>query len=205
MPMCWRRNLRGIALQLDPIQAQAAAGVVVEAGQQVDQGGLAGAGRSEQGDHLTRLAGERNLVQHRSVFGIFETDRLEFDLAFKTRRGLDIAFVQRLLLLADDLHHPVVRDQTGGSLHDQAPHVAQRPDQPDDQPGISQVGAHRDGAVDRQHGAVEVAEQELRAAGDIRDRPEQGMHHQQALAAQVLFPVIFFELACARNPGGQTP
>ena len=56
-----------IVLQLDAVQGQAAAGIVVEAGQQVDQRRLARAGGTQQGHDLAGLAAEADILQHRAV------------------------------------------------------------------------------------------------------------------------------------------
>ena len=69
------------------------AGVVVEARQQVHQGGLARAGRPEQGHRLSGLAVERDILEHASLPSVFELERniLEDDLAFHRLLRLNLA------------------------------------------------------------------------------------------------------------------
>ncbi len=49
-PNCWRRSAFFTLADILSVDADAAAVDIVEAGQQVDDGGLAGAGRAHQGD-----------------------------------------------------------------------------------------------------------------------------------------------------------
>ena len=60
----------------------------VEAAQQVDDGGLAAAGRADQGDGLARLHPEGEVGQDRFAVLVVEVDMVEFDLALQ-RLGWD--------------------------------------------------------------------------------------------------------------------
>ena len=129
-----------VVVKLDAIEGQAAAGVLVEAGQQVDQGRLAGTGGTQQGNDLARLAVEADLLQRRAVLIVLEADILEDDVTLHIVGRRVRAFGQRLSIFTDDLFHSAKGYQAGGHLHDQAAQVAHGPDKPDDQARIGQVG-----------------------------------------------------------------
>ena len=58
----------------------AAAARLVEAAEQVDDRGLAAAGRADQGDHLPGLDPQREVRQDRLAVLVVEVDVLELDL-----------------------------------------------------------------------------------------------------------------------------
>ncbi len=64
------------------VDGDAAVGGVIEARDQVDDRGLARAGRAQQGDHLAGLGLQRDVVQHLMVAEVGERDILETDVAF---------------------------------------------------------------------------------------------------------------------------
>ena len=108
--------------------------------------------------------------------------------------GGDGACIQLLAVFLDDLHHAGIRDQPGGHLHDHPAQGAQREDEPDDQPGISQVAADGQSAVDDHLRAEEKPGQDLESAEGVADRPEEGMHFHQCLALGKFQGILFFEL-----------
>ena len=70
------------------VHQQRPAGHVVEARDQVDQRGLAAAGRAHDGGRLAGLGGERDVVQHRLLrAGVAELDVAELDRAGDRRAG----------------------------------------------------------------------------------------------------------------------
>ncbi len=64
---------------------------VIEAGDEVEHGRLAGAGRPQQGDDLAGLRFERHILQHGMAFRVGKMDVLEADGAVDWRHGHGVA------------------------------------------------------------------------------------------------------------------
>ncbi len=198
--------------QLHPVQEDAPAGVVVEARQQVDQGGLARAGAPQDAHHLARGCVEIDPLQDRDRFerGSRARPRLAFLLlAFlpvdeahvleanvsldALRRGV-APFVQGLPGHPDDLGEAFEGDEAGGHLGHQPAQVADGPDDLDHQAGVGQVGPWGDDAVDGQERAQVEAGQGLHAAEDVRHRPVGAVHGDEPAPPEELLPVLLLEL-----------
>ncbi len=90
MPSCLRRDSAVHRPDVDPVDQDFAAGDIVKAGQQVDDGGLACAGWSDDGDRLARLRLEIDVLKHRLAFFIFCGDIHELDFAADGGQGFGI-------------------------------------------------------------------------------------------------------------------
>ena len=78
----------GDPAHVDPVDAHRAGGDVVKAGDQVADGGLAGAGRADQCHRLPWRDGQAQVVQHLGQVGaVLEADMVEVDLAVDRRAG----------------------------------------------------------------------------------------------------------------------
>jgi len=108
--------------------------------------------------------------------------------------GNKIPGIQRLPVFFDHFQDAPERDQPCGGLHDEATQVAHWPDQPDDQPGVSDVRSGGNGPIDCHQRSGGVAAQHLEAADDVGDGPKQRVHGGQLAAAQVFLPVVLIEL-----------
>ena len=68
------------------VDAHTAGGYVVEAGQQVGDGGLAGAGGAHQGDGLAGRGTQAHVAQYRVFMPVGEADVIEGDVPFHQRQ-----------------------------------------------------------------------------------------------------------------------
>ena len=85
-----------VLADVDAVDRQAAAGRVVEPRNQTDERRLAGAGQADQRNHLARLGGERDVVQHARAVRVRELDLLDADLTGDRVRFDRIGIVDRL-------------------------------------------------------------------------------------------------------------
>ncbi len=129
----------------------------------------------------------------RSGFLVGEADVIEMHLTPEPPLRMDLALLQGLFLLADDLVQTLQGDETRGDFRHQPAKPPDRPDDVDDQAGVRQVHAHRDLAGDGHACAQVEAGQHLQARDDVGHRPEGGMHVGQVRAPQVLLPVLRLE------------
>ncbi len=81
MPICLRRLSSCHVAHIQAVDQHRAAVDIVEARDQVDDGGLAGAGWADDGDRLAGLGGEADVLQHRLSCLIGGADVLEVHLA----------------------------------------------------------------------------------------------------------------------------
>ena len=193
-----------IRLEFHAVQKDAPAGVIVKTGQQVDQGGLPGAGGTEQRHDLPGPAGESDVLQSRNgVILVGEGDVVEDEVAAGRPFGEVRPVFQGFGGHLEDIHQPPVGDQSRGGLHNHASQVTYRPDEPDHQPDVGQVSPDGHFAADGEESSVDEAAQHLHSQNDVRDRPEEAVHHQKFLAAQEFLPVLGFELAFLVIPAGE--
>ena len=82
---------------------------LVEPHQQVDQGRLAGAGRSDDGDHLARLHDEVEVLDERHLGQVAERHVLELDAPGDGRPRPDELDLAALLALVEELEDPLGR------------------------------------------------------------------------------------------------
>ena len=112
----WDRSEARVTSRMSmPSISDPARGRLVEAGQQVDDGRLAGAAEADQGHRLARLDLEADVVQDRPVGLVGEADGLEADPALDGRQGIGAGPVLDLARDAQDLLDPV---QAGDGLDD---------------------------------------------------------------------------------------
>ena len=136
---------------------------VVEPGDQVGDRRLAGAGRADQGDHLARLGGEGDVVQHlAAVAGLGAGDDLQRgqrDLVGARVAERDVVELQRAprpaasadgvgLLLdqrrqVEHLEDPLEADQRGHHVDPDVGEALQRAEQPQQQGGRGRSGCRR--------------------------------------------------------------
>ena len=138
-------------------------------------------------------------MQHLVFFFILKRHVVKNEFAAYAVGRVVIAVIQRFAVFLDDLHHPVIRDQPAGHVHDKASQAAQGIYDPDQQPGVSHVVADRYLAADGHHRAEQKTAQQLRAAENVGDRPEERVDGEQLLAAQefvLVAAVEFFDLVC---------
>ena len=172
-----------IALDVDAVDGDLAAGHVVEAGNEVYQRGLAGAGGADNGVHLPSGDGEIDVTQERFFRQIGELRMLEADDALILHRGP--AAVGR----GDDGELPVevienTREQgkRPGEVHldvQQGFHRAIKPVDEGDGGGDRADGERRIGLRDHEPAARKVDQQGT-------DLGEHAHHHAEPLAAALL-------------------
>ena len=187
------QEMFGVIGDVAPVQVDRAGGDLIEARQQVHQGGLARPCRAEQRHGLSGGAFKAHVAEDGVILLIFKGDIFKFDITVDALRR-DGTRIQHLAVFLDDLHHAGVRHQPGGHLHDHPAQGAHREDQPDDQPDIRQVAADGQVAGDHHPRRQEKSGQHLESAEDIADRPEEGMHLHQRFPLLELQRVLFFEL-----------
>ena len=94
---------------------------VVKAWNQIDDGGLAGAGRAEQRDHLTRLGLAGNVVEHAVTAKIGERNVLETDRSAHGRQRKRAGRVAHFRLRVENLKNARARRRGDRELrHDLA-------------------------------------------------------------------------------------
>ena len=104
MPICERSEFEGHIAQIVPVDGDAPFGGIVEARQQVDDGGLARAGGAQQGDRLARLGLEADILQHRlAAAEVAEGDILEAHPALHRRQRDGTRLVGHIALGVQDL------------------------------------------------------------------------------------------------------
>ena len=92
-----RSSARGQVAQIDAVEQHPALGGVVEAGQQLGERGLAGAGRADHGDGLPGRERQVEAGQHLAAGAVGEADAVEDDLAARAagRDGRQLPRVRR--------------------------------------------------------------------------------------------------------------
>ena len=98
-------HLRGV----DAVEQDLARVDLVEPHQQVDQGGLAGAGRPDDRDRLARLDGQRHVLDQRPVRRVAERHVVELDPAADSGRPGWLGRVGLLLGGVQQREHPLGR------------------------------------------------------------------------------------------------
>ena len=99
------QGLDGDVPDVLPVDADGAGLRLVEAGDELGDGGLADAGRADEGDHLTGLRAEGNVLQHRHALHVGEADVIEGDLALHVGQRLCTGPVLDLAGSVKDRHH----------------------------------------------------------------------------------------------------
>ena len=124
-----------------PIQPDAALGHLVEAGHQVDEGALAGAGGADEGHRLARLDIQVDVLQHVAFrVPVFEGDVVEFDVAFgPAGQLLEAVPVTDGGLTLQHFLHTAGRHQ-GAGQHDE--HLRDHQEGHDDLHNVLHVGHH---------------------------------------------------------------
>ena len=208
----------GHLAHVDAVYGHAAAGHVVEAGDQVEQGGLAAAGGADDGSGLAGLCGKADVLQCVAVgTGEAEAHVVELHHALPVLVflcGLGVGFVRVVDggLGADDLVDAVC-GHTGTGQHDG--HHGQHQEGHDDLHGVGDEGNH----LAHLHGAVVhglAAEPDDEQAGAVHDQGHKGHHgHHGAVGEQLgahqvlvgLVEALFLKLFAAegthRHDAGQ--
>src|SRR5699024_1228194 len=93
----------------DAVEDDGAAGDLVEANHEVDQGGLAGSGRADDRDRMTGIGGEGHLLDQWSLRGVAEADLGEFDLSGGARRKTAARLIGVFLLRIEQFEGPFGR------------------------------------------------------------------------------------------------
>src|SRR5699024_10143709 len=87
---------------VEAVEDDGAAGDLVEAHHEVDQGGLAGSGRADDRDRMAGVGSEGHLLDERSLRGVAEADLGEFDLSGGAGRKGAVRLIRVLFLRIED-------------------------------------------------------------------------------------------------------
>ena len=93
MPICSRSDLHADVAHINAIDLDRAAGHIIETWDQVDDGGLAGACRTDDGNGLPGLGSEGDILQHRHAVFIGMRCILEFNQSLDLRHFLRGRFI----------------------------------------------------------------------------------------------------------------
>ena len=169
---------------VDAVDGDPALVDLVEPHQQVDQGRLAGAGRSDDGDHLARLHDEVEVLDERHLGQVAERHVLELDAPGDVRPRPDELDLAALLAFVEELEDPLGRGDRGlddvgdaGGLGDRHRELARVLDE-----GLDVAEAHLpvgdlDPADDADRDVVQVGDERH----DRLDRPRQELRLEAGL------------------------
>src|SRR5690606_36949070 len=144
---------------IDAIDRDAAAGDVVEARQQRRDRGLAGTGRTDEGDRLARPDFEVDVPQHRAIRGVAEGDVLVADVPSQVS---DVTGTGTIDDLRIDVHQLEVAAEAGDTARVELEHVVDLLDRPEED-------------IDEEEEADEAALAELA----VEHEPRAGDHDDQ--------------------------
>ena len=187
---------------VDAVQVDVSAVDLVEAHQKIDDGGLARPGRPHDGDRLTRVHVQVEVLDERLVGLVSEGDVLQDDAPLGGEQGRSTGAVGCLLVGCQELEDPLGRGQTrlqqvhlAGDLHDRVGELARVLDE-----GLDV--AQRHGPIDRQvptddsdgH-VVQVGEEHHRGL----DEPGEELGPEAGLVEGLVLAIEFFQ-----RPAGAT-